>query len=268
MATISTFEAGYCLHPGCIALQGASWKVCRFPARAWLLESHGKRWLWDTGYAQHFMDATQSGLFKLYRSTTPVHFDRKDALVAQLHAQGIGPGDIDALIISHFHGDHIAGLKDFPGVPFICDGAGWQQTRHLRSFSALKRAFVPALIPADFEQRLQFMEQFECCELPSPLAPFTQGYALPGSDKEILLVPLPGHAAGHIGAFVLTDAGWTLLASDAAWSAHSYRDNRGPSRMANLVMEDPPAFYQTLAMLHKLHLKGQVDIRLCHEGDV
>ncbi|KHS91818.1 metallo-beta-lactamase [Pectobacterium brasiliense] len=268
MANISTFEVGYCLHPGCMALRGAGWKVCRFPARVWMLESQGKRWLWDTGYAQHFTDATRSGLFQLYRRMTPVHFETKDALIHQLHGQGIQPADIDGLIISHFHGDHIAGLRDFPDVPFICSALGWQQTRNLRGFAALKRAFVPALIPEHFEQALQFVENFPLTDLPAGLAPFTQGYALPGSDKEIVLVPLPGHAVGHVGAFVLTENGWVLLASDAAWSPHSYREGRGPSRLANLVMDDPKAYYHTLDQLHQLHLNGQVEIRLCHEGDL
>lgn len=49
MATITTFETGYCTHLGCIALKGAAWKVCKFPARASLIEAGGKRWLWDTG---------------------------------------------------------------------------------------------------------------------------------------------------------------------------------------------------------------------------
>jgi len=104
--------------------------------------------------------------------------------------------------------------------------------------------------------------------LPAALMPFDRGYLLPGSNDEILLVPLPGHAAGHFGAFVLTDAGWTLLAADAAWSPTSYRELKGPSRLANLLMSDPAAFYRTLEKLNQLWQQGQVDIRLCHEGDL
>ena len=81
-------------------------------------------------------------------------------------------------------------------------------------------------------------------------------------------MPLPGHAAGHIGAFVLTDSGWELLASDAAWSPKSYESLRGPSRMAHLVMDNSAAYYQTLNRLHQLHLGGNVKIHLCHEGDL
>ncbi|MCG3017437.1 MBL fold metallo-hydrolase, partial [Escherichia coli] len=51
MAKITAFETGWCTHISCIALKGAGLKVCKFPARAWLLEVGDKRWLWDTGYS-------------------------------------------------------------------------------------------------------------------------------------------------------------------------------------------------------------------------
>lgn len=75
MAKITAFETGWCTHISCIALKGAGLKVCKFPARAWLLEVGDKRWLWDTGYSSWFEHYTQSGVFRLYRQVTPVYFD-------------------------------------------------------------------------------------------------------------------------------------------------------------------------------------------------
>jgi glyoxylase-like metal-dependent hydrolase (beta-lactamase superfamily II) len=268
VAEITTFEIGYCTHIGCMALRGAGLRVCKFPARAYLLSIGERRWLWDTGYAQHFQQHTQSGIFRLYRHVTPVHFDPQASLLAQLRAAGYGAGDIQALIISHFHADHIAGLHDFDRLDFICSGEGWQQTRHLRGFAALRQAFVPGLIPADFESRLHFVEGFQQISLPAQLAPFERGYLLPGSEGQIMLVPLPGHAAGHIGAFVLTAAGWTLLAADAAWSPSNYQQMRGPSALANLIMKDVKAYYRSLQQLNQLWQGGGADILLCHKGDL
>lgn len=216
MAKITAFETGWCTHISCIALKGAGLKVCKFPARAWLLEVGDKRWLWDTGYSSWFEHYTQSGVFRLYRQVTPVYFDPQQALVRQLSATGLAAKDVDAIILSHFHADHIAGLRDFPDVSCICSGEGWRQVRTLRGVTALRQAFVPGLIPENFDSSLRFIESFASVNLPAQLAPFECGYLLPESNGEIILVPLPGHAAGHIGAFVLTDNGWTLLAGDAA----------------------------------------------------
>ncbi|WP_266158266.1 MBL fold metallo-hydrolase [Dyella silvatica] len=266
MARITTFEAGFCTHRACMALRGAGFAVCAFPARAYLIEAGSGRWLWDTGYASHFIDHTRSGVFAIYAKVTPVHFDAADALAAQLRQCGLQHGDIDALILSHFHGDHIAGLRDFPEVPLLCSGSGWSRTRHLQGIAALRRGFIPGLIPADFESRLRFVESFEHVALPQALAPFTQAYALPGADGEVFIVELPGHAAGHLGAFVDTEDGWVLLASDAAWSPTSYRELVGPSTLSQLIMEDTRSYYDTLRQLQQLDRGGQVRIMLTHEG--
>jgi len=266
MAELTTFTAGYCTHIAAMALRGAGWHVCQFPARAYLLSVGDRHWLWDTGYARHFQEHTRSGIFQLYRKITPVYFDASEAVVEQLRAIGLAPGDISGLILSHFHGDHVAGLRDFADTRSICSGEGWQRTRQLRGFAALRRAFVPGLIPETFESGLQFIESFPQVRLPAELAPFEWAYALPESGGEILLVPLPGHAAGQIGAFVQTAEGWTLLASDAAWSPQGYRELRGPSRLAHLLMDDTAAYYRTLRQLQQLQQGGKVSIRLCHEG--
>ncbi|MCZ8581662.1 MBL fold metallo-hydrolase, partial [Escherichia albertii] len=172
------------------------------------------------------------------------------------------------IILSHFHADHIAGLRDFPDVACICSAEGWRQVSTLRGISALRQAFVPALIPENFASSLRFIERFTSVNLPSELAPFERGYLLPESHGEIILVSLPGHAAGHIGAFVQTDDGWVLLAGDAAWAPANYQELRGPSPLAHLVMSDSHAYYHTLGQLHQLWQNGAVEIRLCHEGDL
>lgn len=115
---------------------------------------------------------------RLYRSVTPVYFEGKDALVNQLANNGIKPTDINGIILSHFHGDHIAGLRDFPGLPIICSGDDWTKTRGLSGFSALKNAFVRGLIPEDFEQRTFFYESFEQVSLPAELQILCNGYTV------------------------------------------------------------------------------------------
>ena len=267
MARITPFKAGYCTHIACMAMRGAGFNVCQFPARAWLIEVDGYRWVWDTGYADYFKQYTQTGIFKLYQKTTPVYLNKGESLKEQFITLGIDLASIQNVIISHFHGDHIAGLKDFTHSHFICSQQGWKTLKSLRGFFALKQGFVPDLIPSDFEQRVSFVEHFEICQLAPELAPFTQGYILPNSKEQVILVPLPGHAVGHIGAFILTDKGWTLLASDAAWVKENYQDLRKPSRFAQLIMADSRAFEYTLNQLHQLSYHPDVTIYLSHEGE-
>lgn len=251
-----------------MAQKGTGLRRCKFPARTWLIEVGHYRWIWDTGYANHFYHYTQNGIFKLYQMVTPVFLSAGESLKEQFHCLGIELDSIQHIILSHFHGDHIAGLKDFPHSHFICSYDGWQSIKHLRGFGALKHGFVPNLIPDNFEQNVSFYESFELCTLPKELQPFTEGYLLPHSNKQVILIPLPGHAAGHIGAFVQTEQGWILLASDAAWTPANYQRLITPSRIAHLIMADTRAYYQTLHKLHLLSQNPNIKIYLSHEGDL
>jgi len=160
MAKITLFKAGYCTHLACIAIRGAQAKTCQFPAQTALIEAHGRYWLWDTGYANHFFDATRVGVYALYPKVTPVYFDSNESMLAQLQAQGLRPQDLSGVILSHFHGDHIAGAKDFAQTPFICSNEGWRKMRPLKGISAVRKGYIPELLPPDFANQTQFIEQF------------------------------------------------------------------------------------------------------------
>jgi glyoxylase-like metal-dependent hydrolase (beta-lactamase superfamily II) len=134
----------------------------------------------------------------------------------------------------------------------------------LRSFRALIKGFVPDLVPTSFEQQRISIESFRQVALDPVLQPFQFGYELPNSRGEIILIPLPGHATGHFGAMVLTQTGWQLVASDAAWSYKNYRLNQLPMKPANLIMDNVGDFYHTLQNLQQLDEKN-IPIILSHE---
>lgn len=248
-----------------MAEKGAGFALRRFPARAHLIAVKGRLWVWDTGYSNHFTEHAGKGVFRIYSTFVPACFDKREFLVAQLARQGVGRADITGVILSHFHGDHIAGARDFPDVSFYCSGAGWNALKNVSGFRALRQGFVPGLLPNDFERRVRFVETFGRCRLPADLAPFTCGWELPESGGEVFLVDLPGHAKGHIGAFVLTESGWVMLAGDAAWTSRNYTAQREPAAPARIVMDDYGRYVHTLDLLRQTHEKGVVKIVLCHE---
>lgn len=82
----------------------------------------------------------------------------------------------------------------------------------MRGVAALRRAFVPWLIPESFESSLRFIESFEAVSLPAQLAPFEHGYLLPESRGEVILVPLPSMLPDTLGRlFLLMTAGFYWL---------------------------------------------------------
>jgi glyoxylase-like metal-dependent hydrolase (beta-lactamase superfamily II) len=264
MATVSAFRVGHCTHPSCMVLKGSGLKSACFPSRAFLIETRAGFMLWDTGYSQHFFDASRTGFYRLYPWVTPVQFDASESLVGQLKAAGVAAKEVRTVVLSHYHADHMAGLLDFPHAKVLGSQAAWLAVRHLRGFAAVRQAFLPGLVPSDIETRLSFVEHLPTAALPAALAPFTQGWDVTGTG-EFIIVPLPGHTLGHLGAFVATPQGWVLLASDAAWLSEGYRSLRGPSELSFILQHNRRDYYRTLGKLHALHQSGQARIELCHE---
>jgi len=264
MARVHTLVAGHCSHPACMALKGASLRPQCFPARAYLIETSAGPVLWDTGYSSHFMDASSKGVYRFYPAVTPITFEPAQSVAAQLKERGLASKDVPLVLLSHFHADHMAGLKDFPNAAIMCNGTGWEQVGKLSGMRAIMQAFLPGLVPHDMEARVRHMESAPAKALPESLRPFDVGWDVLGTG-EVFVVPLPGHADGHVGAFVACDDGWTLLAADAAWAPEAYREMRGPSELTFIVQKSRRDYYATLARLHALHRARGAAILLTHE---
>jgi glyoxylase-like metal-dependent hydrolase (beta-lactamase superfamily II) len=226
----------------------------QFPAMFALIE-HPRRGpiLFDTGYSAAFLDATRRLPARIYRAVTPVTLRAEDEAVHQLAARGIRAEDVELVIASHFHGDHISALTSFPRAKVLYDETAWRAVAHLGGLGALRRGFLPALIPRDFGQRSLPIEAQRFGPLPAECAPFERGVDLIG-DGSLWAVPLPGHAAGQLGLFVREERGGTvLLCADACWTSRSYREERMPHAITRLLFDDWGAYRQTLADLGRLN---------------
>jgi len=156
------FTTGYATALKRIAQRGSAWKEIKFHATCVLLEHPTEGYiLFDTGYAPRFFAETRKWPMKIYAKATPVVSTENQTIKAQLAVKEIEPIDIKHIIISHFHGDHIAGLKDFPTAHLWCSKTGWREANSLKGFKAVKKGIIPNLIPEDFADRVTFFEQTE-----------------------------------------------------------------------------------------------------------
>lgn len=232
---LNILRAGWCQHLECMGDRGGRLAPVQFPALCGLIRHPDHGWiLYDTGYAEHFFQATRRLPESLYRSAVPVHLPAAEQLSAQLHALGIGVDDIRYVIISHFHADHIAGLRNFRQARFIALQADYQHLESLRGkrWRATLGGHLPALLPDDFGARLQLADSCAPCALPGWMAPFEHGLDLFG-DASLIGVPLPGHSAGQLGLFVPDAQGRpAFLVADACWSAAACVAGRLPAAPA------------------------------------
>jgi glyoxylase-like metal-dependent hydrolase (beta-lactamase superfamily II) len=260
MAKLTVFDTGYCTHPECMITNSFSLVKKKFPAKAWLIESDGKKFLWDTGYANTFFKPLWN--HKLYAMITPVPIKSVKNLVVQLKNIDITADQIDTVFISHLHADHCAGLQHFPESKVFLH----QDCSQLFSLSKLQLLFngcLPMLYENEIKSdRLNFFNSLEIFDLDNVLKPFLRGYKV---TDDFFIVDLKGHAVGHVGAFIKTDDGWKLLASDSAWIKEAYIDDVYPNRLANIIMHDRAEYEQTLLQLKELYLSGHCEIILSHE---
>lgn len=239
---IDFYHTGYCRHPECIACTGGSWRPASFPAMAAHIHAGGGM-LFDTGYASHFKTATARFPEKFYALTTPVVFSQP-SLKQQL---GDDARNVSRIFLSHFHADHVAGLKDFPEIEIICSGKALSLLESgVSRFSRLRQGFLPQLLPDDFMRRVTIIEKFPQIRLPPDLRPFEYGYQVANG---IVAIELSGHAKGHYGI-------WTenvLLIADAAWKMENINQNRLPHWISAFVMDSYRQFLETLKKLQELH---------------
>ena len=239
-------DTGYCDAMESLVIRGGAWRHVALHSIVAVIEHPTHGWLlWDTGYAPRMFDATTQWPYSLYRRATPLHICHDLAVVNQLARFGLVPGDIRRVLLSHFHADHLAGLCDFPTAEVIAHRAAFEHVVACTGMSALRRAFLPALLPDDFASRATLLTEFAGPTI-SQFGPTHDLF----EDGSLLLVPLPGHARGQLGLLAHTDRGQVLFAADSCWLTRSIRERRPPSRLTNVVADSPNSLRATLWRLH------------------
>jgi glyoxylase-like metal-dependent hydrolase (beta-lactamase superfamily II) len=259
--TLSLLFAGYCTQAERFLFRDGGQRTVRFPATCALLE-HPERGLllYDTGYSERFFTETAHWPFGIYRKMTPVFLRPEETTAAQLRRLGVEPAEIESVILSHFHADHIAGVMDFPGARFRYFATAYQAVRGKRGLAALRAAYLPGLLPGDFEQRSDPVADSALEPLPADFSPFVTGVNLLG-DGSLWGIPVPGHAAGQMALLVHTRTGWVLLAADALWHSRAYREAVLPNPLVRLIFDDWVDYCASFAAICELH-RRHPDIRI------
>jgi glyoxylase-like metal-dependent hydrolase (beta-lactamase superfamily II) len=246
------YEAGHCTHPERATRAGGSLRACEFPALVSVLRHPVQGIvLFDTGYSRHFFHATRRFPERLYRMVTPVHLHDQAALSVQLQRDGVPASAVAWVVVSHLHGDHVGGLADFPHSRIALSREAWEDMQGRGRVGALSMGLLPELVDAQARARLHWFEDLPAVALRGPFERFGSGYDLFG-DGSLLLVALPGHAAGHYGLLFEDDRGPVFLIADASWSSQAIRDFMPPPALVTGWLGDTRAYRDTLAKLKAL----------------
>lgn len=162
--------------------------ICGFLIRT----AAGGNILVDTGFPRKYAEdpAAASAADRLGEFGEVLQLGRQNLPEAQLARAGITPADIDLLVLTHSHIDHVGGIAEIQGCPILMSHRERALDRPL---------YWGAVQPLDWPAR---------------------DYLLIGEDTEIgpglRILHVPGHSPGQLAVELdLPETGTVLLASDA-----------------------------------------------------
>ncbi len=248
--TYRIFASGFCTAHDRVVDPKYGRGKARFYA-TWLLIEHPTcgLFLFDTGYSPRFSEATRRFPDKLYGWATPAFIKEEETAVYQLAQAGIKPSDLSGMIISHFHADHVAGMRDFPKIPVICHPEALRQVVSVSGLGAVRRGIVKVLIPGDLAQRVGTTVDHSLDFFRSTPTEVSFQFIDLFGDGTVELAQLPGHACGQLGVRIHTADHTLFFATDAAWRKSTLDANILPSPVVQLFFDDWRAYKATFNAL-------------------
>lgn len=177
-----------------------------------------------------------------------------------LRKKGISPSDVQAIIVTHFHADHVAALKDFPRATFYADGNAWAQVRCGSAMKNIQHGIFRELMPDDFSSRLVSFERCPTRKLPSRLG---LGHDIFG-DGSVFAVPFFGHAVGHHCIYFAQSYQPLLYATDTQWLRRAVIEDRVPGFPASRASDNQAKTLASVRRLQEYYHSGGHFI-LCHD---
>lgn len=251
--SLKVVSCGNCTHPEYMTKKNASFCSVDFPSFVGIIK-HPDRGiiLFDTGYDSAFFEATKSFPEILYRWTAPVTIESKDTALEWLKRLGYMAEDVSAIVISHFHGDHVAGLHNFPNAQIFCSRSGIKDVQQRSRFGRVSHGILSSLIPDDLESRAVYFEDCKRHQLSSDFYPFSESADILG-DGSLLAVELPGHCPGHWGLAMRTENDrLVFFVGDASWSVVSIEELVLPPKITTMLLGNTKEYNSTLLALNEL----------------
>jgi N-acyl homoserine lactone hydrolase len=191
------------------------------PIHCWAIEHDGRLLLIDTGETATARDIA----FARFAVR------RDQELPAAFAAAGLALDDVDEVVLTHHHGDHVDGLVHVR-APVRINDAELRFTE--TAFPRVMRRVLRQPLPPGFAPTPFALDG-------GPFGAFPRSRAL-SEDGRIVAVETPGHTPGHISVICVDDAGrHIMLAGDVSDTLEQLQ-----ARRADAVGPDPKAHVATL----------------------
>ena len=175
-------------------------ELVRFASYGVIVDHEDGLFLFDTGFDREFM-------YKWTQQDNPIQADDQN-VVTQLSKLGIVPKDIDYIVNSHFHIDHVGGNKHFPDATIVVHEKEYEAAKNpmpfeYQSYSDL--SFDPELHRRNFVGARDILKRAGTNEEKPAIAKSPKYRLLKGDvelAKGLWLYDVPGHSAGQMAMVV------------------------------------------------------------------
>ena len=208
------------------------------PVPSWLVVHPKGKLLFDTGISCDALADPAGRLGKRVASLFAIRSRADEHPVGQLAALGIKPDQIRTVVNSHFHFDHCGCNASFPRAEFLVQ----------RAELAMARSEASRYNAKDWDHPLEYRE--------------VDGEHDVFGDGTVVLLPTPGHTAGHQSLWIRAGAGRQIvLTSDACYTREHLEKTILPANTHN-----PGQMTQSLALLRGLQDRQGVELLYGHDG--
>ncbi|MBE9375240.1 N-acyl homoserine lactonase family protein [Saccharopolyspora sp. HNM0983] len=211
------------------------------PTLCALVDTPDGKLLWDTSCPRDWETRWEpTGLQDFFPYDAVGEEEYLDSRLRQL---GLGPGDIDYVVLSHLHFDHAGGIDLFrgTGAQLVCS------TREQEFAFGFDGPFRGAHLKADYA---------------------ADEFATVDGDQEFLpgvtLLQTPGHTPGCMSMQVdLPDTGTMIFTSDAVYMGESY----GPPTVPAAIVDNLEQFYSSVEKLRGIAERTDATMVFGHDPD-
>ncbi|MCW2952281.1 MAG: hypothetical protein JWQ48_1451 [Conexibacter sp.] len=166
------------------------------PVPVWLIEGTARVTLIDTGLGP--IDEVEAMQRRYGIDFVATKSDEQD-LVAGLAARGVAPEDVEVVVLTHLHFDHVGNVELFPNARFVVQ-------RDELPLGLAPPPWATFYYPEDARRLHAIVDRLDVIDGDAPLEP------------GVRLLKLGGHTPGQMATVVETARGRVCLASDAAYN--------------------------------------------------